>query len=212
MSEPRCGLTDAAFARSMVAKWGKKDLLWHLAQPLPSLGAEKQGNILAAAFGSWQKVCDLRFQHTDDPRSADIVVGYGRGKRSDFDGRGGTLAWAGLPSSELFDGQLPLMFDGDEAWESSIRTVNVAAHEIGHNLGLSHGPKGCLMAAIYSEAIATPQTWDIDEAVGRYGTVAAPIPNAPPQKMPRVLVEIDGEYWVSESMRKTQPHKLRWAG
>lgn len=191
MSEYRCGLTDAAFARSMVAKWGKKKLTWHIDAALPALGVARQANILSEAFASWSKVTDLTFTPTDNPRSADIVIGYGRGRRADFDGRGGTLAWAMLPSSEAFDGQLQLMFDMDEDWENTIRTVNVACHEIGHTLGLSHGPEGCLMAPVYAANIATPQRWDIDEAVSRYGVPTTAIP-PPTLDGDRVIVRVGG--------------------
>lgn len=192
--EYRCGLTDAAFARSMVPKWGKRKLTWILQTPLPQVGERQQIAILDDAFGSWSRVCPLTFERVEDERHADIVVGCGRGRRADFDGPSGTLAWAGLPSSEAFDGQLPLMFDMDEEWGSGIKLLNVAAHEIGHNLGISHGPKGALMAAVYSPAVAAPQAWDKQEAVWRYGaapTTPAPQPT-PSAKPDEVVARING--------------------
>lgn len=194
----RCGLTDAAFARSMMAKWGKRKLTWFLADALPQVGASQQSAILDDAFASWSKVCHLTFQQVEDERNADIVVGCGRGRRSDFDGPSGTLAWAGLPSSEAFDGQLPLMFDMDEAWGGGIKLLNVAAHEIGHTLGLSHGPTGCLMAPVYSPAIAAPQAWDIQEAVWRYSKPATETTTPAPTSKLKCAIEVDGQVWVAK--------------
>lgn len=207
----RCGLTDASFAREFLPRWGKRLLRWHLQRPLPGMNAELQGSVLADAFSGWEAICGVRFEHTSAERQAEIVIGCGRGKRADFDGAGGTLAWAYLPSSSAFDGQLMLMFDQDEDWRE-IQLLNVAAHEIGHNLGISHGPTGCLMAAVYSPAIARPQAWDISEATRRYGRPEATKPNPPPQppapssSVPnKVAVEIDGRIFVAQTFREVKP-------
>ena len=187
----RCALTDAAFARTMVPKWGKSELTWFIANALPRVGVDKQRAIIAEAWASWSRVCGLTFKYVTDERQADIVVGCGRGKRANFDGPGNTAAWAQLPSSENFDGQLLLMYDMDEQWDED-SLLGISVHEGGHNLGLSHGPQNCIMSPVYSGDYQTPQKWDIAEAQSRYGKPVQQEP-AGDDKPDEVVVRVNGK-------------------
>lgn len=81
-----------------------------------------------------------------------IEIKFAKGEHGDgdpFDGPGGTLAHAYFP---IYGGDAH--FDDEEVWTvSSYRGTNlfqVAAHEFGHSLGLSHSDvRAALMAPIY---------------------------------------------------------------
>ncbi|KAG5878181.1 hypothetical protein JTB14_028197 [Gonioctena quinquepunctata] len=80
-----------------------------------------------------------------DSDDADILIYFYRGDHRDnfpFDGRGTVLAHAFFPTGHKTS--VEVHFDADETWnthpdsEEGTNLFNVAAHEIGHSLGLSH--------------------------------------------------------------------------
>ena len=93
-------------------------------------------------------------------------MSIGAGRRDQFDGPGGTLAWAQLPPGNSFNGQLLCRFDEAETWvlnrnQRGVLLVNVACHEIGHLLGLRHSNvQTALMAPFYSPGVTKPQLKD----------------------------------------------------
>ena len=117
----------------------------------------------------------MRFTKVDHRRSANVVVDIGTGQSSHFDGPMGTLAWAYLPPKHNYDGQLLMKFDTDEVWikdmgQQGTLLRNVAAHEIGHILGLGHSSVDtALMAPYYSADVFCPQEDDITRIQNLYG-------------------------------------------
>ncbi|KAL6954490.1 neutrophil collagenase [Sarracenia purpurea var. burkii] len=104
------------------------------------------------ATNTWAGSTHFRFTQTQSYPSTDLKVSFEFGNHGDgapFDGPGGVLAHAFSPT----DGRLH--FDGTEAWVTGavpgkIDLDTVAAHELGHNLGLGHSADpAALMYATY---------------------------------------------------------------
>lgn len=204
---PRCGCPDIVrpipehaeyaalrqrveFMRANV--WRKRALRYYIASYVPGVEPQRQRAIIAEAWRSWTRHCQIEVEATNDPRGADITISTGRGSRSQFDGAGGTLAWAYLPPGD--NSPLLMRFDLDEAWEIAIKLLNVAAHEFGHLLGLDHSQRrSALMAPTYNEMIAVPQSIDdIPRIVELYGVRAAAPQPTPPTWNGSLTLEIAG--------------------
>lgn len=197
MEGPRCGCPDHIdaqnkshmqfmMAQEIVAerrdRWNKQGLTYTVEKfTLGKIPRAEQLTILSAAFKAWDDVCGLHISEAKKPATADIVVSYGTGPQHNFDGRGGTLAWAYLPNGT--DQQLTMRFDLDETWvakpkERGVLLHNVACHEFGHLLGLTHSTKGsALMAPYYNPFIGVPQVDDdisrIEKLYGKNSKIAA---------------------------------------
>lgn len=191
MKLPRCGCPDkmdkgnkqhvaymrtAEIASEKRNRWNKEGLTFSVKNYIPGkLPKKKQLQIFTKAFQEWDVLCNLQIAYTKNTTEADIVIGTGKGKPDQFDGRGGTLAWAYMPKGD--DNQLYMQFDLDEIWIDSIQErgillSNVACHEFGHLLGLQHSKKkGALMAPYYNPFIGVPQANDdIPRIQKLYGT------------------------------------------
>lgn len=209
MAQPRCGCSDndnspsmqrlRAFATANLAKWQKSGITYAIADYLPTIDRKTFELTMAQSFAAWTKHINFGVAAAVNG-SPDVVISTGQGAQSQFDGPGGTLAWAYLPDGQ--DSQLQLKFDLGETWSTSpakrgILLANVATHEIGHILGLTHSRKqGALMAPIYNAAVADPQLEDdIPRIQARYGAKPAGpiIPPTDPTPSGRKTVTINGE-------------------
>jgi matrix metalloproteinase-14 (membrane-inserted) len=225
MEAPRCGCPDVvrprprhdryrairAWAQQMQPVWTKRHLRYAVAAYVDGVPAPVQDQVLATAFGAWTRLGNIEAEPTTDLASADVVIGTGAGPASNFDGPGGVLAWAYMPDGS--DRQLQLRFDQAESWTASAAErgtalLNVATHEVGHALGLTHSAiNTALMAPFYSAAVAAPQpSDDVPRFQNLYGVrvatapAPAPVPPATPgatAATTRIAVEGAAYIWVN---------------
>lgn len=132
---------------------------------------------IGAAFSAWSAVANIAFTEIADPGTPEGGAGGGdiRIGGHVFDGPSGVLAHAFYPPSNggTFAGDLH--FDIDDLWKTSFGgpgfdIFQVAAHEIGHSIGLDHTlVPASLMNAFYTEAFSGPQADDAAGAAFIYG-------------------------------------------
>lgn len=185
MSLPRCGVKDKVGTGDNRAKryalqgsrWKVKDLTYKIAQYPDKLQRSEVDKEVQRAFNVWSEYTDLTFTPTKGQVHIEIkfVVGE-HGDGDPFDGPGGTLAHAYFP---VFGGDAH--FDASESWSiNSYRGTNlfqVAAHEFGHSLGLSHSDvREALMAPFYRgyDPIFELNADDIDGIQKLYGRKMTP--------------------------------------
>ncbi|CAF4783840.1 unnamed protein product [Pieris macdunnoughi] len=159
MSLPRCGVRDkVGFGESRAkryalqgSRWRVKNLTYKISKYPSRLNRAEVDAELAKAFSVWADYTDLTFTQKGKGQ-VHIEIRFEKGEHGDgdpFDGPGGTLAHAYFP---VYGGDAH--FDDAEVWSiNSKRGTNlfqVAAHEFGHSLGLSHSDvRSALMAPFY---------------------------------------------------------------
>ncbi len=136
-----CGHPEAF---TIPGKWEKTDLTWWLGdpyKPLKVMSRKYQFGLVKQALEKWGKVSSLTFKAAMRGR-ADLYVGFvGRDHDdgSPFDGPGGVLAHAYIPSDayeHILEGDIHM--DEEEQWEVWVDTLTVLIHEAGHALGIGH--------------------------------------------------------------------------
>lgn len=140
---------------------------------------------IAAAFDAWSAAADVTFVEVADvgeafdglQLSGDIRIGG-----HSIDGPGSSLATGYLPPANGLSAAGDLHFDTGDCWEAAFdgagdacfSIFQVAAHEIGHILGLADTfVPASLMNPFYTEAFAGPQDDDRAGAVFIYGPAAS---------------------------------------
>ncbi|XP_066216838.1 interstitial collagenase [Saccopteryx leptura] len=187
MKQARCGVPDvASFALTEGnPRWESTHLTYRIENYTPDLPREDVNNAIKKAFQLWSNVTPLTFTEVFEGQ-ADIMISFvwrDHGDNSPFDGPGGNLAHAFQPGPRLGG---DVHFDEEEVWTSDFRNYNlyrVAAHELGHSLGLSHSTDiGALMypSYIFSGEVQLSQD-DINGIQTIYGPSKNPRQPAGPQ-------------------------------
>ncbi|XP_012861700.2 interstitial collagenase-like [Echinops telfairi] len=154
MKQPRCGVPDVApfVLTAGQPRWEKAQLTYRIENYTPDLPRAVVDRAMEKAFQLWSSASPLRFTKLSEGQ-ADIMISFVWGDHRDnspFDGPGGNLAHAFQPGPNLGG---DVHFDEDERWTNNCSHYNlyrVAAHELGHALGLAHSTDiGALMYPKY---------------------------------------------------------------
>uniref|UniRef100_A0A3Q2XTI5 Collagenase 3 n=3 Tax=Hippocampus comes TaxID=109280 RepID=A0A3Q2XTI5_HIPCM len=165
MTQARCGVPDMGeynhFPRHL--KWKNNIVTFRIVNYTPDLRKSDVDRAIRTALNVWSDATPLRFKKLYYG-TADIMISFGRKEHGDhnpFDGPNGLLAHA-YPPGQGIGGDTH--FDEDEHWSKDSSAYNlfiVAAHELGHALGMSHSTdSGALMYPIYSYATGYPLAED----------------------------------------------------
>ncbi|MEK6751545.1 MAG: matrixin family metalloprotease [Chloroflexota bacterium] len=181
---------ETALKYRAISQWGKTSLTFYFINGTGKISGETERDLIRAAFKLWADETPLTFNETTDSAQADILIGWAEGEHGDgdaFDGPGDVLAHASYPNP-YNDGQVFLHFDDSERWVNSetqnVDLLTVAAHEIGHNLGLDHSSDpNALMYPSYSGPHRSLGQDDVAGVQSLYGLAAQPAesPEVPPQ-------------------------------
>ncbi|XP_007520792.1 interstitial collagenase-like [Erinaceus europaeus] len=181
MKQPRCGVPDVAPFEITPGNphWENTHLTYRIENYTPDLPRAEVDHAIEKAFQLWSNASPLTFTKVEQGQ-ADILFSFVWGDHHDnnpFDGPDGYLAHAFQPGPGIGG---DIHFDEDERWTNNIKKYNlfhVAAHELGHSLGLSHSSDiGALMYPSYvtSEDILLAQD-DINGIQALYGPSNNPI-------------------------------------
>jgi hypothetical protein len=147
-------------------QWDHRVITYTFANTTADIASDGGRQAVREAFALWEAKTSVRFLEVCST-PADIVLSWATGAHGDsddFDGMGGVLAHAfapplsGVPVDPLTG---DVHFDDAETWTTvaqgsanqPIDLVSIAAHEIGHSLGLDHTTvSGSLMNAYYSSS------------------------------------------------------------
>uniref|UniRef100_A0A452RRY9 Stromelysin-1 n=1 Tax=Ursus americanus TaxID=9643 RepID=A0A452RRY9_URSAM len=155
MHKPRCGVPDVGDFATFpgMPKWRKTHLTYRVMNYTLDLPRDAVDSAIEKALSLWEEVTPLTFSRTDEGE-ADIKILFAVRDHGDFipfDGPGKVLGHAYPPGPGIYG---DAHFDDDEQWTRDTSGTNlflVAAHELGHSLGLFHSadPRA-LMYPVYN--------------------------------------------------------------
>lgn len=162
-----CGVADSisGFRGQGLCQWPRGHVItWSMHDGPPGLNLVAAAELFLQATAVWEQVCDVQFRQLGMHAPADLVIRTASLGSS-------ILAQAILPCGP--PGPLWQEFNRDMQWDAS-RFFGVAVHETGHSLGWGHAAStDCVMFPSFL-GVVTPCSWDVDQAVARYGTPSSP--------------------------------------
>ncbi|XP_069747285.1 collagenase 3-like isoform X2 [Narcine bancroftii] len=171
MRRPRCGVQDALQYSHGPGnlKWKHKNLTYSIVNYTYRLKQRDVNNAIKNALKVWSDVTPLTFTRIFNG-DADILISFqyrAHGDRSPFDGPNGILAHAFAPGKNIGG---DIHFDWEESWTMNSEGYNlflVAAHEIGHALGMGHSQDvGALMYPTYGYIDTKDYVLPLDDVKG----------------------------------------------
>lgn len=190
--QPRCGVPDLPLTPMAASphapfvlrgcSYDRRELTYAFVNQTDDLPLNRQREIVRDAFSAWAAVADLGFVEVGVDDNPDFPVGWHRGGHGDgspFDDAGGpngnTLAHAFFPPPCGGPHAGAMHFDEAETWiddpqDAGIRLLQVAIHEVGHLLGLSHSnDTSAIMFAFYSPDRVSLSADDVAGITALYG-------------------------------------------
>jgi hypothetical protein len=163
-------------------KYPTTNLTFAFQNSTPDLAADRQRDIIREAFGMWAAVSALTFTEVAPTAIPTFSIAFHRGSHGDGDPfddggsiQGNVLAHAFFPPLCGGVHAGALHFDEFESWTDAaapraIRLLNVAIHEVGHLLGLSHSNvQDAIMFAFYDDNVDRLRQDDINGIQALYG-------------------------------------------
>lgn len=176
-----CGVVEPPDGvRTGVCKWPHSRITYYENMTLSGLTRQEVKDTFDEAINLWAKVANLTFVRLDSPDKANIVADTG------FMALAVGVSY--LPCGYPATGKVTQKYRSNRTWgKRDFREV--ACHELGHALGLSHLGSNTIMAAV-AMGHNEPQPGDIVEIQKRYGkplvTPDVPKPDEPDSPAPFV--------------------------
>ncbi len=155
-----------------VVRWDKDHLKYYMrgrdTEEIDFFSWDEQFSL---AFKDWSSLIPMTFEQVFDEHKADLIFDSYAAKK--LGKKGGTLAWAEMPTSKKFNGMLQSVFDPAEKWGltrgSGTILRAVACHEIGHMLGLHHSEDNASIMYPTVGQVIKPTLDDITKIQNLYG-------------------------------------------
>lgn len=198
-----CLHPDRPPVRSGICKWGHSPITWHTEGGLNGVSAADFKATADMAYAKWAAVCGAVFKYIPNPKTANLWL-----HAANLGGSGGVLADQQLPCGASSTAQMEGRYDS-EFWRlpgssvGRIPLLTTIVHEMGHGIGIDHGPQGCIMAPTLNMMLQELQAWDIAEGRKRYGDPKPSAPVPPPSGKTH-LITIEGRIISISGYRITE--------